>query len=276
MVKIAAIQMCTGLSLEDNLADSAARIKAAALAGAKYVQTPEMTPFFAKNINNLMDNIAPWDKNPVVQFYASLAKDLGITLHIGSLAIQTAPKRAANRSVVFEADGAVLTTYDKIHMFDVDIAGDRPYRESNTFDGGDRAALINLPFGRLGLSICYDIRFSVLYDHLARAGVQIIAVPAAFTAKTGQAHWEVLLRSRAIETGCFVIASAQSGIHENGRHTHGHSMIIDPWGKILAEADDGQDFIIADIDIAMVDTVRQSLPNLSNQKDFKPAANKRT
>ncbi len=268
MTTVAAIQMCTGLDVRENHTASAKLIRAAASAGARYVQTPEMTPYFAENADELFAVIEPWENNFSCAFYSGLAKQLGIYLHIGSMAVLTQPRRAANRAVLFGPDGKIMTTYDKIHLFDVQVKGDAPYRESNTYDAGNIAKIIELPFGKLGLSICYDVRFPEFYKQMALAGAQILAVPAAFTAITGKAHWEMLLRARAIETGSFVVAAAQGGTHENGRQTHGHSMIIDPWGKILAQAGQKPEFILADINFDLVEETRVSLPNLANSCNF--------
>lgn len=273
MVRVAAIQLCTGIDIDRNHAASAELIRAAAGEGAQYIQTPEMTPYFAENADVLFANIEPWENNASLRFYADLAAELKIHLHIGSLAIKTAPRRAANRAVLFGPDGKVITSYDKIHLFDVAVKGDSPYRESATYDGGDTAQVCELPFGKLGLSICYDVRFPALYKTLANAGAQIMAIPAAFTAITGKAHWETLLRARAIETGSFVIAAAQSGTHENGRTTHGHSMIINPWGDILAQAEDGECHILADLDLKLVEATRAAMPNLTNGREFSLSVN---
>lgn len=272
-VRVAAIQMCSSLDVERNHATSADLIRAAAGAGALYIQTPEMTPYFAENADTLFATIEPWENNSSVRFYADLAAELKIYLHIGSLAIRLAPRRAANRAVLFGPDGKIIATYDKIHLFDVVVKGDSPYRESATYDGGTTAQVCVLPFATLGLSICYDVRFPALYKALATAGAQIIAVPAAFTATTGKAHWQTLLRARAIETGSFIVAAAQSGTHENGRTTHGHSMIINPWGDIVAQADVHECHILADLDVTLVETTRAALPNLANEREFSLSVN---
>jgi predicted amidohydrolase len=191
-----------------------------------------------------------------------------VTLHVGSLAIQASPDRAANRSFLIDPHGEIKARYDKIHMFDVDLANGESYRESNNFRPGEIAVLTDLPWGRLGMTICYDLRFPALYRALAEAGASFLAVPAAFTKQTGEAHWHVLLRARAIENGCFVLAAAQGGTHENGRATYGHSIVIDPWGKVLAEGDTEPGVVMAEIDPAAVVAARAKIPSLQHGRRF--------
>jgi predicted amidohydrolase len=207
-------------------------------------------------------------ENAALDRFRALAAELGIHLHIGSLAIKIDDTRVANRSYVIGPEGAIAAQYDKLHLFDVDLAGGESYRESHHARAGGKAVLVDLPFGRLGLSICYDLRFPQLYRALAAAGAEFIAVPAAFTRQTGEAHWHVLIRARAIETGAFMLAASQGGLHENGRSTFGHSLIVAPWGELLAEGGEEPGVIFADIDPAASDEARARIPALKHDRDF--------
>ncbi len=267
--KAACVQMTSGRSVEANVDAAEALIREAAAAGASYVLTPEMTTILDRDRAHLLASIGPEDVDPSLLHFRELARELGIHLHIGSMAILLPDGHIANRSFVIAPNGAVVGRYDKIHMFDVDLSGGESYRESATYRAGDTAVVADLPWAKLGLTICYDVRFPVLHRTLAKAGAAVIAVPAAFTKKTGEAHWHVLLRSRAIETGSYIIAAAQAGHHEDGRDTFGHSLIVDPWGKVLAEAGgDKPGVIIAEIDPAFALSTRQAIPALVNQRDF--------
>jgi predicted amidohydrolase len=265
----ACVQMRSGRSVERNLDEAEALIRRAAKAGASYVQTPEMTPLLERDRDSLTAAIRPEADDPAIRRFAGLAKELGIHLHLGSMAVRSAAGGIANRSLLFAPDGAIAARYDKIHMFDVDLAGGESWRESRTYAAGDRAVIADLPGARLGLTVCYDLRFPHLYRALAQAGASALAVPAAFTRQTGMAHWHVLLRARAIETGSFVIAAAQGGHHEDGRDTYGHSLIVDPWGRILAEAEgDEPGFIIAAVDPGASDAARSRIPALRHDRPF--------
>lgn len=273
-MRIAAVQMRSGTQPEPNLAALDQLVGEAARQGAQYVLSPEVTVVFAENREGLEPVAGPWDGNPAVARAADIARKHGVTLHLGSLAVALPDGRFANRSVLFRPDGAIAATYDKIHLFDAILPGVRAYRESDTYQGGDVAVVSDAPGFRLGLTICYDVRFPALHRALAEAGAQVLAVPAAFTAPTGAAHWEVLLRARAIETGCFVIAAAQGGAHENGRLTYGHSMIVDPWGKIVAQIDgDETGVLVADIDLHAVTEARGRVPALANARSFSLSVN---
>ena len=269
---VAAVQMRSGIGVARNVADATALIREAAGMGARYVLTPEMTTILDRDRDRLLAAIAPEESDPSLAAFRKLAAELGIHLHIGSMAIRLPGDGVANRSFLIGADGAIVARYDKIHMFDVDLAGGESYRESRLYRPGSTATVADLPEARLGLTVCYDIRFPHLYRALAKAGASLIAVPAAFTKTTGEAHWHVLIRARAIETGAFVIAAAQGGHHEDGRDTYGHSMIVDPWGKVLAEAGSDPGVIVASIDPAESATVRQRLPSLANERAFAPPA----
>jgi predicted amidohydrolase len=268
-MKIAAIQMCSGLEPEENLAALRPLLVEAAAAGATYALTPEVTMIFPENRDQLKSVAAPFEGHPQLAAVGDLARQHQMYVHIGSLPIPLEDGRFANRSVLFGPDGTQRATYDKIHLFDADIAGLNAYRESATYKGGERAVTASLGEFTLGFSICYDMRFPRLYNALANGGANLIAVPAAFTVPTGQAHWHVLLRARAIETGSYVIAAAQGGSHANGRSTYGHSLIIDPWGKIIAELDhDRPGVLLADIDPEAVTEARGRVPALANARDF--------
>ncbi len=272
-MKIAAIQLRSGPDPVANLAMLEPLLAEAAAAGARYVLTPEVTMAFAENRAGLVAVAAPYDNHPQLQRVGELAKHHGMHIHIGSLAVPLEDGRFANRSVLFGPDGVIVNHYDKIHLFDADVAGLNAYRESETYRGGARA--VTAPLGEfiLGMAICYDMRFPPLFNALAKAGANLIAVPAAFTVPTGQAHWHVLLRARAIETGSYVIAAAQGGQHANGRATYGHSIIIDPWGRVVAElAHDEPGVLLAEIAPDQVTEARTRIPALANARNFAPPA----
>jgi predicted amidohydrolase len=270
-MKIAAIQMCSGLDPEANYLALEALLTEAAAQGVDYALTPEVTMIFPENREQLRSVAAPFDGHPQLAKVGALARHLGIFVHIGSLPIPLEDGRFANRSVLFGPDGGQVATYDKIHLFDADIAGLNAYRESATYKGGEAAVTADIAPFTLGMAICYDMRFPRLFNALANAGANLLAVPAAFTVPTGIAHWHVLLRARAIETGSYVIAAAQGGQHPNGRSTYGHSLIIDPWGKIVAELDhDSPGVLVAEIDLEAVREARQRIPALANARDFAP------
>lgn len=264
----ALVQLRTGLLPEPNLQQATALIREAAKAGADYVQTPEVSNMMQENRKALFAQLAEEADDLSLKAYRALAAELGIHLHIGSLALRASPERAVNRSFLIAPNGDILASYDKIHMFDIDLDNGESYRESANYQPGESAVITDLPWGRLGLTICYDLRFPALYRALAEAGADFIAVPAAFTKKTGEAHWHALLRARAIENGCFILAAAQGGLHENKRETFGHSIIVDPWGRVLAEADSEPGFIMATIDPAEVQRVRKSIPSLQHGRRF--------
>ncbi len=266
--RAAMIQMRSGLAPAANIDAAARLIGEARDAGADYVQTPEMTNLLAARREQLFAAITEEDKDPTLSALRDLARKLGIFVHIGSLAIKLTGDRAANRSFLIDRAGEIAARYDKIHMFDVDLENGESYRESNNYRPGDTAVLVDLPWGRMGMSICYDIRFPALYRALAEAGAAMLTIPSAFTRQTGEAHWHVLLRARAIENGCYVLAAAQGGRHENGRETFGHSMIVDPWGSILAEAGREPGIVMAEIDPAAVAEARRRIPSLEHGRRF--------
>jgi predicted amidohydrolase len=266
--RAAAVQMRTGVEVAANVADAERLIREAAADGARYVLTPEMTNILDRDRARLLAAVDREEFDRSLVRFRQLAMELGIHLHIGSMAIRLGEDAVANRAFVIGPDGEIIARYDKIHMFDVDLAGGESYRESKLYRAGTTAAVADLPWARLGLSICYDVRFPYLYRSLAHSGASVIAIPAAFTRTTGEAHWHVLVRARAIETGAFVIAAAQGGHHEDGRDTYGHSMIVDPWGTVIAEAGTEPGVIVADIDPDMSATARARIPALTHDRPF--------
>ena len=267
--KAAAIQMCSGVDPERNAADMARLVREAAAAGAIYVQTPEMTGALQRDRQAMRAVLRGEGDDLILREGRSLAAALGIYMHIGSTAIARDDGKIANRGFLIGPDGDIICRYDKIHMFDVDLDNGESWRESAAYQPGSEARIASLPFGELGFTICYDVRFPELFRRQAVNGAQVISVPAAFTRQTGEAHWEVLLRARAIENGVFIVAAAQAGRHEDGRETFGHSMIVDPWGRVLAEAGPtGEAVVLAEIDVGAVKAAHQRIPNLANAREF--------
>jgi deaminated glutathione amidase len=265
---VALVQLRSGLDPAANLAATAKLIAEAKAAGADYVQTPEMTNILAIRREQLAAAIKPEENDPSLAAFRELARKLAIHLHIGSLAMKLAGERAANRSFLIDPAGEIVARYDKIHMFDVDLANGESYRESRTYRPGEIAVTADLPWGRLGLTICYDLRFPALYRALAEAGASFLAIPSAFTRQTGEAHWHVLVRARAIENGCYVFAAAQGGVHENGRETYGHSLVVDPWGRVLAQGGTEPGIVLAAIDLGAVAAARGRIPSLQHGRRF--------
>lgn len=266
--RAALVQLRSGRSVEPNIEAVEALVRRAASGGADYVQTPENTAIMELDAERLLSQTTIEEETVPLARLKALAAELGIWLHVGSLAIKVEPSRTANRSYLIDRDGEIVARYDKLHMFDVDLAGGESYRESDKHRPGAKAVLADLPFGRLGLSICYDLRFSGLYRALALAGASFIAVPSAFTKQTGEAHWRVLVRARAIENGVFMLAATQGGLHEVGRSTYGHSMIVSPWGEVLAEAGEEPSVIFAEIDPKLCAEARGRIPSLQHGRDF--------
>ncbi|WP_421589816.1 carbon-nitrogen hydrolase family protein [Shinella sp. M27] len=268
-VTIAALQMCSGTDPVRNVETMRRLVREAAAKGAVYVQTPEMTGALQRDRAGLRAILRSEADDLVVAAASALASEFGIHVHVGSTAIALADGKVANRGFLFGPDGAKICSYDKIHMFDVDLDNGESWRESAVYSPGAVARMADLPFAKLGFAICYDVRFPELFKTQAQAGAEIISVPAAFTRQTGEAHWEILLRARAIENGVYMIAAAQAGVHEDGRETFGHSIIIDPWGRVLASAGGtGEAIVLADIDIAAVKTAHDKIPNLRNGRAF--------
>ncbi len=266
--RVGLVQMCSGRDVAKNVASATELVREAAAGGAQYVQTPEMTTLMELERPRLLAAARPEEGNPALVHFQELAREIGIWLHIGSMPILLAGGKLANRSFVIAPDGGIAARYDKIHMFDIDLGGGESYTESANYEPGHRAVLADLPWGQIGLTICYDLRFPLLYRALARAGARFLAVPAAFTRPTGMAHWHTLLRARAIESQAFVFAAAQGGMHENGRETFGHSLAISPWGEILGEGDVHPAVIFADVELQLLEDVRRRVPSLQHDRDF--------
>lgn len=270
--RAALVQLRTGREVESSLDQAEQLIREAAAGGADLVLTPENTSLMELRSALLFEKTAPEAGNSALTRLTGLACDLGIWLQIGSIAVQVSETKVANRSYLIDPQGKVAAQYDKMHMFDVELAGGESYRESKNYAPGDKAVLADLPWGRIGLTICYDLRFPALYRALAHAGADFITVPSAFTKQTGEAHWHTLLKARAIETGTFVFAAAQGGMHENGRATYGYSLIISPWGDIIAEAGIDPGVVYADIDPAKVGEARARIPSLRHDRAFEVVA----
>jgi predicted amidohydrolase len=264
------IQMRTGRDVARNLEYATRLIREAAGQGAQYVQTPEFTVLMEATSREWFAGTKPEEGNPAVAQLSQLARELSLWLHLGSMSVLLPSGKIANRSYLFSPDGLIAAQYDKIHMFDAAPGGGESYRESKHFQAGSRAVVADLPWGKLGLTICYDLRFPSLYRSLAQAGATILAVPSAFIQQTGAAHWHALVRARAIETGSYVLAAAQGGRHESGRETFGHSIAVSPWGQIIAEAGDGiqPSVILADIVSSEVDDARRQMPSLGHDRHF--------
>ncbi len=259
--------MRSGRDMGRNFKDASNFIRDAHSRGARFVTTPEMTNILEPDRPRLKAIARPEAEDPSVAGFAALAGELGIWLNIGSLALQGA-EGLVNRSLLFAPGGTIAARYDKIHLFDVDLPDGQVLRESNAYKGGDVVSLLRLPWATLAMTICYDVRFPALYTELAGRGAEIITVPSAFTVPTGDAHWHVLLRARAIETGSFVLAAAQGGRHESGRETFGHSLVVSPWGEILAEAGSEPRILTVDIDVAQVAEARRRIPALQHKRAF--------
>jgi predicted amidohydrolase len=266
--RVGLIQMRSSRSPGENRDAALALIEQAKRDGADYVQTPEMTNIMEVKRDNLFAAITPEEQDTTLAAFRELARRLAIWVHVGSLAVKVSPERAANRSFLIDPRGDIKARYDKIHMFDVDLANGESYRESRSYQPGELAMVADLPWGRLGLTICYDLRFPALYRALAEAGSSFLAIPSAFTRQTGEAHWHVLNRARAVENGCFVLAAAQGGTHQSGRETFGHSVVIDPWGNVIAEGGDAPGVVMAEIDPSLVGKARGRVPSLQHGRRF--------
>ena len=266
MIRAALIQLRSGTDVARNVAAASALIRDAAGQGAQFVSTPEMTNILEPDRARLRSLARPEHEDDSVAAFAALAGELGLWLNIGSLALKGQAEKLVNRSLLFAPDGSIAARYDKIHLFDVDLPTGESLRESHAYEGGAQAVLAQTPLGPIGLTICYDMRFPHLYRALAQAGAKLFTVPSAFTVPTGQAHWHVLLRARAIETGSFVLAAAQGGRHESGRETYGHSLIVSPWGEVLAEAGIEPGIVVADLDLAQADAARARIPALAHDR----------
>ena len=268
-MRVALVQMRTKTQISENVRDLEAFVREASAGGANYVQTPEMTGILERNRVNLFSQIKSQEEDLLVQRAAELAAELNVWLHIGSHAIKVGEHKAANRAFIFSPDGVLVNTYDKIHMFDVDLDNGERWRESSVYRAGTVSKTTTINDMCVGLSICYDIRFPQLYREQAVSGAQILTAPSSFTKQTGAAHWHILMRSRAIENGAFMLAAAQVGKHEDGRETYGHSLVVDPWGQIVSENTTGEPGIIfSDLDLGQVAEARKKISNLANSRGF--------
>jgi deaminated glutathione amidase len=270
--KMAMFQMNSGIDPAQNAARLCTSVSDAAQAGAKMLFAPEMSLLLDKNRARAAPNIRMQADNTALAMLCRAAADNAIWLHMGSVPIKVADGdgKFANRSFIINDKGVIVASYDKIHLFDVDLATGEAWRESSAYSAGNKTVLVDTPIGRLGLSICYDMRFSALFAEMAKAGATVFAVPSAFTVPTGKAHWHTLLRARAIESAAFVIAAAQSGKHEDGRETYGHSLVIDPWGDVLLDMGEGEGLGFAEIDLARVEEVRAQIPVHLNRREIPP------
>jgi len=264
----ACVQLRSGKNVDDNIGLCSDLIRQAAAAGARFIQTPEMTNVLVRSRDELMERITGEDDDMTLRQLRRLAAELGVWIHIGSLAVRLGDK-VANRAFLLSPDGGVAARYSKIHMFDVDLPNGESWRESATYEPGTKTVITDLPWTRMGLAICYDVRFPAIFREQARQGAEMLTAPAAFTRQTGEAHWHVLQRARAIENGAYVVSAAQGGRHEDGRETYGHSLIVDPWGVVVGELDHDQPgFLTAVIRPEEAGKARQRIPAIANEREF--------
>lgn len=272
-LRVGCVQLTSTTSIDANVELSSALIREAHAAGAQFITMPEVVNLCQLRGDKAVAAANPEDSEPSLQAYRGLAADLGVWILVGSIAVKLPDDdRLANRSYLIDDRGGIVARYDKIHMFDVNLANGETFRESRNYRPGSEAVVAATPWGVLGMTICYDVRFPYLYRMLAHAGARMLSVPSAFMRRTGQAHWHTLLQSRAIETACFVIAPAQCGDHEDGRKTYGHSLILSPWGEVLADGGEAPGVVTADLDFAAVDKARSMIPALEHDRDIAPPA----
>jgi predicted amidohydrolase len=271
MLKVALLQLNSGPEIAGNLAIVQDMIRQAAKQGATFILTPENTCHMVPTPEEKLRTSPDESLHPALPFFSGLARELKVWILVGSIAVKVADDRVANRSYLFNDRGEIAAFYDKIHLFDVDLPTGESHRESRSVRPGDRAVTAETPWGKVGMSICYDLRFASLYRVLAQSGAGILTVPSAFTVPTGQAHWETLLRARAIETGSFVLAPAQTGTHAGGRRTYGHSLIVGPWGEVIADGDEDVGITMADLDLSAIGRARTAIPSLLHDRDFQPS-----
>ena len=267
-VRIACLQVTAGREFEPNIAKLCRMIRTVAAEGAKFVLTPENATMIEPVAAAALRKARPEEDHPALPALAEAARKAGVWLLIGSLSIRLPGGKLANRSILIDDGGAIVARYDKLHCFDVNLRDDEWYRESDTVQAGTEAVLAPSPWGPIGMTVCYDLRFPGLYRDLARAGAAILTVPAAFTRTTGRVHWHALLRARAIETGCFVIAPAQWGDHAEGRKTYGHSLIVDPWGEIVADGGEGENLVFGTLDPDLVAQSRRRITSLQSERAY--------
>lgn len=263
-LKLACLQLNSGPEIAPNLKAIGDLTRRAVDAGAEFVAMPENCAMLEPRKAKLLEKVEPQESHSALAGLRALAAETGVTLLVGSLAVKLSAEKVANRSFLLDPTGGIVASYDKLHMFDVDLPSGESYRESSTFQPGSRSVVAPTPWGKLGMTVCYDLRFPALYRALAEAGATMLSVPSAFTRPTGQAHWHILLRARAIETGCFVIAPAQTGEHAEGRKTYGRSLIVDPWGVVLADGGDEVGVVMAELDLDRVAEVRAMVPSLKH------------
>lgn len=268
ILRTACVQVSAGTELQPNLTAAGDLVRRARDAGADFIALPENVGWIVQGRAKTMERVRTEQEHPGIPFFSDLAKETGAWILAGTLGVLLEDGRVANRSYLFGSDGRAVGHYDKIHMFDVDLKGGESYRESATFRPGEHAVVARTPWCDVGMTVCYDLRFAYLHRTLAKAGAAILTVPAAFTVPTGRAHWHVLLRARAIETGCFVVAPAQTGTHDEGRQTYGHSLIVSPWGEVLGDAGEEVGFVVADLDMALVEEARRMVPALTHDRTF--------
>ena len=266
--KVACVQTNSGCEIQPNIEAVSGLVRQARAKGADLITLPECVTMVERRRRRLLEKALTEAEHPGLPAFRQLARETGAWLLVGSMTIKLSADQVANRSYLFDGEGGIVARYDKIHMFDVDLAGGESYRESAYVRPGARAQLAATPWGLIGMTVCYDLRFAHLYRALAQAGASFLAVPAAFTAVTGRAHWHVLLRARAIETGCFVFAPAQCGEHEDGRTTYGHSLIVSPWGEVLADGGEEVTIVTAEIDPAKAEEARRMIPALGHDRGF--------
>ncbi|MBS8262092.1 carbon-nitrogen hydrolase family protein [Roseibium polysiphoniae] len=265
----ACVQLRCGKSVAANLEQSEGLIREAAGAGAHYIQTPEMTNVLVRSRDELFERIGSEDADPTVARFKAIADELKIWIHAGSLAILLPDGKVANRALLISPEGRIAARYDKIHMFDVDLPNGESWRESATYEPGSKTLLADLPWIKMGMAVCYDVRFPAIFRTQARMGAGLLTMPAAFTRQTGEAHWHVLQRARAIENGAYVVSAAQGGLHEDGRETYGHSLMVDPWGRVIGQIDGDQPGVVtAVIRPEEVAKARQRIPAIANERDF--------
>ncbi len=267
-LRIGLVQMCASRSVDENVEAATRGIREAVGRGATYIQTPEFTTLMEMQSKRLFAETKPEENNPVISHFAVLAREWGVHVHIGSMGVLVAGDKLANRSYLFAPDGSTTASYDKIHMFDAAVGGRDTFRESKNFAAGSTAVVAGVGEAIIGLTICYDVRFPGLYRDLAKAGAQIIAVPSAFTQQTGEVHWHTLLKARAIETASWVVAAAQTGTHECARETYGHSLVVSPWGEVVADGGVNCSVIVTDIDLGEVAAARRRMPSLEHDRPF--------
>ena len=268
MVRIGVVQLNTGNEVSTAVDATEKLIRRAAKDGAELISTPETTHLMEMDRKAVLEKASFEDEDAGLARFQDLASELGVWLHIGSLIIKAADDRLVNRGFLIASDGTIKARYDKLHLFDVSLPSGENYRESRLYDSGENAVLVQTPFGKIGLTICYDLRFPHLYQDLAAEGADLLMVPAAFTVPTGKAHWHTLLRARAIETGCYVVAAAQTGLHKTGRKTFGHSLVVDPWGQVISDAGDEPGIRVLDLNLAKVTETRLTMPTLKHKRSY--------